>query len=433
MTERRPPSPVDDDRALPRSQGLPDPTASRGRRETIGPVVRARPEAAWLVTGAALRDAIATSGDATTGWMMLDGLLDIQRMRQYFDVAVRLQQTVDAARRDVGFLAAARRGLFPLPTDPGPAAPEDVFPAPEPLDVPSLQGRRLGLVATGGSGALASLVGVARALEEAQLRCSVLSLCSGSALFGLPLAAGLSAEETARFAQQLDPSDYVRPAWHALLSLPISAGRGFSGVLDGQRVEAAYRRRLGDRRLGDLEIPAYVVVWNCEHNRLDYLGPATSPDLPVATAVRLAVTLPLMIEAAPLGDGYWCDGGIVDIFPIRPVLDIEPPCDTVIGINGFYRAGFAGDDITGWQHRPLSILHLAGQTRTMQHLHVARLNLERLREETDLLLLEPVPYREAAGVGLYRHFLDTSRWPTFMALGRTSARAALVEFGAVAA
>lgn len=72
-------------------------------------------------------------------------------------------------------------------------------------------------------------------------------------------------------------------------------------------------------------------------------------------------------------------------------------------------------------------MELAGRARRMQHLHTARLNLQRLEQETDLIMHDPVPYRQAAGVGLYRHFLDTGRWPTFMATGRMAARAALAD------
>ena len=55
------------------------------------------------------------------------------------------------------------------------------------------------MLATGGSGALASVVGAARALEEAGIRPAVISLCSGSALFGFPIAAGIPADEVAAF------------------------------------------------------------------------------------------------------------------------------------------------------------------------------------------------------------------------------------------
>lgn len=356
---------------------------------------------------------------------MLDTWIDAQRLRQYFNVAVRGRQLLESTRRDVGFLTSLRRGLLPLPTDPAPRVPDQVFPPLEPFAAPALAGRRVGLVGSGGSGALASVVGVARAMEEAGHRFSVLSLCSGSAMFGFPLAAGLTAEQTARFVLGLRPRDYVRVAWGPLLRLPFTLGRGFTGLLDGGHVEDVYRQLLGDRRLGDLDIPAYAVVWNAERNEVDYVGPRTHPDLPVATAVRLAIALPLLIEAVELDGEHWCDGGIVDVFPVRPVLDIEPRCDVVVGVNGFYPSGFRGDDITGFTSRPATILHAAGQVRTMQHLHVARQQVARLEAECQAIVLQPVPHGIVEGTGLYREFLDSRRWAGFMEAGRTTARAAL--------
>jgi NTE family protein len=77
---------------------------------------------------------------------------------------------------------------------------------------------------------------------------------------------------------------------------------------------------LGDLTLGQLQTPAYAPICNIESNRLEHLGPRTYPDLPVAHAIRMAVSLPLFLEPVRLEGGFWCDGGIVDIFPVLPIL-----------------------------------------------------------------------------------------------------------------
>jgi len=53
------------------------------------------------------------------------------------------------------------------------------------------------VVATGGSGALAPLVGVAKALQDSGTEVSVYSVCPGSALFGFPLGGGMPPDEVA--------------------------------------------------------------------------------------------------------------------------------------------------------------------------------------------------------------------------------------------
>lgn len=358
---------------------------------------------------------------------MLDAPLDIFRLRQYFDVLVRARDVADGVRADAAFLRRVRRGLLPLPLDRHPQG-VDPFPPPEPLDAAGLAGRRVGVVATGGSGALASLVGVARAMEEAGVEPAAMAVCSGSSLFGFPLAAGMPAADVARFTTGLRPRDYLDPDWRKLLTLVPRAARGFAGMLRGEAIEATYRSLLGGMTLGDLPVPCYAPIWNVEQNRLDYIGPRTRPDLPVARAVRMAIALPLFIDPVELDGSSWCDGGIVDIFPVHPLLDIEPRPDAVVAVNGFYPAGFAGEEAPrDWRARPLSILEVASQVRTCQHVELARENLRRLRDACDTVLLEPVPYRKVRGIGFYDQFLSTREWPDFMLAGRAHARRGLAE------
>ncbi len=356
---------------------------------------------------------------------MLSTVLDVFRLRQYFDVLARGREVLAGIGDDWGFLNDARRALVRLPGEGGGGPARPPFPPTDRLELPALEGRRVALMATGGSGALASVVGAARALEEAGVRPAVVTLCSGSALFGFPLAAGRPAAEVADFCLSLRPEDYVDVDWAALARLGPTGARGFAGIIRGERLEASYRRLLGDMRLGDLPIPAYAPIWNIEKNHTEYLGSRTFPDVTVARAVRMAVSLPLFIEPVELAGGHWSDGGIVDIFPVRPVLDIEPPPDVAVAVNGFYPPGFAGEDASGWEDRRASILYVASQVRTCQQVELARANLARLKERVEVVAIEPVPYSKVRGVGFYRQFLSTRDWAGFMLAGRSETRRAL--------
>jgi NTE family protein len=358
---------------------------------------------------------------------MLGAVLDIFRVRQYFNVLTRARELAEGVWEDAGLLTDARRALVRLPFEPRESVDLHPFGSVEPLRLDLLRGRRLALMATGGSGALASVVGMARALEEAGARPAVISLCSGSSIFGFPIAAGLPAEEVATFMIGLRSEDYLDIDWPLLVSLVPKRGREFAGIVKGDRVEETFRRLLGDMRLGDLAIPAYAPIWNIEENRLEYLGPRTYPDLEVARAVHMSIALAPFIQPVELGGGYWCDGGIVDIFPVRPVLDIEEPCDVALAVNGFYPPGFAGEDLTGWRERPAAILYAASQVRTCQQVELARVNLERLKQAMPVLMIEPVPFEKVRGVGFYRQFLSTRDWPEFMRAGRREARRVLAE------
>jgi NTE family protein len=347
---------------------------------------------------------------------MISDAIDIQRIRQYFNSAVVMRSVLEGALADASLLGQIRRGLVPLPFDRSPER-EDPFPLWQARPIDSFEDRRVAVLASGGSGALACVVGVARALEEAAVLPAAYGLCSGSALFGIPLAAGLSAEETSQFALRLRPRDYIEPDWAALLTMPLRLGRGWSGLLRGDRLEHTYRELLGDVTLSELDVPVWLPVWNIETNRLHYIGPDTHPDLSAARAVRLAVALPLAMQANSLDDGWWLDGGIVDILPAQPFVD-EDRCDVAMVVNGFYPAGFDSPQEPHWRDRRFSLLHIASQTRQMQHLRIARRSLDDLRDAVDqVVLVEPVPYESVQGAGLYTQFFDTRDWGSFMAMG----------------
>ena len=366
---------------------------------------------------------VMATTDGRPSHSALDAALDIFRMRQYFNVVARARDVAAAIGKDAAFLGTVRRGMLPLPFDRRPA-PGHVFGPLRGAAPPPLAGR-VGVVATGGSGALASLVGVAKALEDSGTEVSVYSVCSGSALFGFPLGAGMSPGEVAELTASMQPGDYIDVGWREIAALVPTLGRGWCGIVRGDKLEAFYRGHLGDLTLAQLRTPAYAPIWNVEHNRLDYVGPRTHPAMPVAHAIRMAVSLPLFIQPVVLDGLSWCDGGIVDIFPVRPVLDIEPAVETAVAVNGFYPHEFGGEDVTGWDGRPLSIVSAAAQVRTCQQAELAREHLARLRRQARTLLVEPVPYGKVAGTGFYEQFLDTREWPEFMRAGRVAMLASL--------
>ncbi|HEX4983919.1 MAG TPA: hypothetical protein VFV63_19595, partial [Ilumatobacteraceae bacterium] len=58
---------------------------------------------------------------------MLDPLLDVFRVRQYFNVAGRARELTADVVHDLGFLDLLRRAVVPLPVDRWPAVEGPVF------------------------------------------------------------------------------------------------------------------------------------------------------------------------------------------------------------------------------------------------------------------------------------------------------------------
>lgn len=90
------------------------------------------------------------------------------------------------------------------------------------------------------------------------------------------------------------------------------------------------RQHLGDLTLDRRKTPAYA--------RPGTSNPPRSVHRVRSPVGGLACAVP---DTRALDGEFWCDGGIVDIFPEHPLLDIESPVDAVVAVNAFYLPGFA--------------------------------------------------------------------------------------------
>jgi len=265
-------------------------------------------------------------------------------------------------------------------------------------------------VASGGSGSLVALCGVKRALEEAGIELAAVSVCSGSAIWGSMIAAGFSAQQMVDESLRWMPRDVVDPDWPAIARFPWTLGTGFKGFIKGEALERTLDRAFGGMKLEDAAIPYYAIVLDIDANRIEYFGAHNQPDILLATMARMAISLPLFVHPVKFGEHYYVDGGVVNIFPVEPLLDLEEPFDLFIGVNTILPAGFAGgEDISGWTGRTLGILELSRQLWHAQHIELARQQLDLIRDR--MLLLEPMPYTEIMGSKFYEIFLDNERWP----------------------
>jgi NTE family protein len=328
-------------------------------------------------------------------------------------------------RDDLSFIHALWRS-FGRARHRVPRPPVPVFAAPRTFAVPALVDRRIAVVASGGSGATAAIVGVRRAFEEAGIEPVIISACSGSVLFASLWACGLSAEEIARFWLEIPASDYIDPDWRALGRGALHRFRSTTGLMRGEAIERTFRRRLGTRTLGETKIPFAAVVWNIDDNRVEYLSTRHTPDLEIARAARIAISIPIMVEPVQIGNTWYGDGGIVDIFPTAPLAD-EAPIDLVIGTNSYLPENFAGMPIGDWYHAPWSILRASGQLRYAIYLELAREHVRQLGDRLELL--HPVRYSDVQGAQFYESFLDRENWPRYMRDGHAAAREALQRRG----
>jgi NTE family protein len=360
--------------------------------------------------------------------MSLDERLDL------FAIKAQLERLSELAglgslAADVGFLRRARRSLLPLPLidRPREVSASDVFPPFEPRLVPRLGGERIALVASGGGGAAVSLIGVARAFEEAGLEPAEIVSCSGGAIWGSMWAAGMTAQEMAEFSLSWKPEEYLDIQWLKLPRFALSALRGFTGVAKGEAIERLFARRLNEMRCGETPIPITTIVYNMDLGTVEYFGTKRTPDVPVGHLVRVAIALPLFIESVEVRGHLYVDGGVIEVWPARPVVE-DGSFDRVFGVNFMLPPGFEPEDITGWPDRTGGILEASRQLQQGYHLELARRARDMLEDK--LTLIDPVDASALRGTSFYELFIDRAHWPGLIRQGHDAATRALDAFRA---
>jgi predicted acylesterase/phospholipase RssA len=332
------------------------------------------------------------------------------------------------ASADLGFLRRVRQATLPLPLIDRPRPVDShVFPPLKARPVEALQGKRVALITSGGSGGCVALIGVARAFEEARIRPALISCCSGSVIWGAMWAAGLSAQEMADFSLSWRPEDYLDIQWARLPRFLLSALRDFTGLAKGAAIERLFDSQTWSRPAGELQIPLSTIVYNMDLGEVEYFGSASTPKVTVGQLVRIGIALPLFIESVDVRGHLYVDGGIIDLFPAGPVI-ADPSIDHVFGVNVMLPKRFQAEDVTGWQTHRMGVLQASRQLQQGYHLELARRSQLQLGDR--LTLIDPIDYRLLRGVSFYDLFIDRRQWPELIRQGYVATRRALAAVSA---
>jgi NTE family protein len=357
---------------------------------------------------------------------LLDRRLDIYALKREFENANKLLDTTRASA-DVRFLRTARRALFPLPgiDRERPVVLDEVLPPRRQRPIASLQGRRIAVIAGGGAGACVSLIGAVRAFEDAGIDPDLIVSCSGGTIWGSMWAAGMTSDEMAEFSLTWRPEDYLDMQWLKFPRFVATAFKGFSGAMKGEAVERLFNERFDSLQAGDFEIPLAPIVYDIDRGQVEYFGTETTPDVTIGRLVRIAIALPLMIEAVPVKGHLYMDGGIIDLLPMQPVID-DGDFDHTFALNFMLPPQFEPEDITGWQDSAFGILQASRQLEQGYHLEFAQRGRTILGDA--LTIIDAADHRNCRGVPFYEFFIDRTRWPALIREGYRRTVAALEPF-----
>jgi NTE family protein len=338
---------------------------------------------------------------------------------------VRETGQVLGATLDPRFMWRLRRTLLPLPYVDRPHPPADIsalFPPFQARPIPALADKRIGMIAGGGSGGCVSLIGVRRAFEEAGIEPALISSCSGGTLWGSMWAAGLSANEMAEFSLAWEIEDYLDIQWRKIPGFVASALKGFIGLAKGDAIQHTFEERFGDLTVGELPIPLTTMVYDMDRGGVDYFGSLSHPELTIGMLVRIAIALPLVLEASRIDGHLYVDGGIVDLLPAGPLRE-DGEIDHVIAVNVMLPPQLEPPDISGFEHRFMGILDAARQAEQGFHVELAR----RTREEFKgrFTMIDAADHTLLRGPGFFDLFLDRTRWPELIRYGYERATAEL--------
>jgi NTE family protein len=339
---------------------------------------------------------------------------------------VRERRDLVRATIDPAFLLRARRVLFPLPVVDRPQPPPArVLPPFRRRPVQGFAGRRVAVIAGGGAGACVSLIGARRAFEEAGIEPALITACSGGTIWGSMWAAGLTADEMAEFSLSWHLEDYLDVRWAKVPRYLLTALKGFTGLAKGEAIQRTFDERFGPLTAGELPIPITSIVYDMDRGGVDYFGSTTRPELTIGRLVRIAIALPVFIEAVEVDGHLYVDGGIIDLLPAEPILR-DGGFDHVFILNFMLPPQLQPDDITGWKDEPMGVLRASRQAEQGFHLEFAHRTRRALGDR--VTIIDAADHRLLRGPAFYDIFIDRSRWPELIREGYARTTRALDAF-----
>lgn len=172
------------------------------------------------------------------------------------------------------------------------------------------------LVLSGGGFRGLAHVGVIRALEEFDLVPDIISGTSAGAIVGALYAKGYSSDIMLKFFEEIQ-----------LFSIQNYA-RGKPGWVDSEKFNAYFLEYFPDNDFNSLQKKLFVTAVNLLNGNLHIIE-----DGPLVPALMASAAFPGIIAPVQMNSGYFVDGGVLNNFPVEPVLW----ANRIIGssVNGF--------------------------------------------------------------------------------------------------
>lgn len=178
------------------------------------------------------------------------------------------------------------------------------------MDDLGLQG--VGLVLSGGGARGMAHLGVYKALLEMQIPVKAVSGTSAGALAGAFIAAGMNPDDTFQLFRKNRYFGWRNFVW------------GRDGLFTLQPMEALLKQELPSS-FEELELPLFVACTDLVQGEIVFLSQG-----PLYAALLASAAVPLVFEPQRSQDKVLVDGGVLNNFPVEPLLNDGLP---ILGVH----------------------------------------------------------------------------------------------------
>jgi len=185
---------------------------------------------------------------------------------------------------------------------------------------------KLGIVLSGGGSRGLAHAGVLRALVEQGIEPDCISGTSAGALVGALHASGRGTAEILRFFDDANPFRLSRLAL------------GKPGVIDSEKIVGSFHQWFPDDSFEALAMPLFVTGTDLVSGRLEIWSSG-----PLVRPLLASSAVPFVISPTRVGDRLFADGGIINNFPVEPLVGL---CDTILGVHASSLSTLAESDLS---------------------------------------------------------------------------------------
>jgi NTE family protein len=171
---------------------------------------------------------------------------------------------------------------------------------------------RIGIVLSGGGSRGIAHIGVLRALAEADIAPEVVSGTSAGAIIGALYAAGHSWEESLEFFATTSPFRLSKITF------------GKPGLLDTEKIVPDFLPFFPADSFEALERRLFISATDLVAARLEVFASG-----PLIRPMIASSSVPMVFTPTRVGDRLYVDGGVIDNFPVSPLLGL---CDVILGV-----------------------------------------------------------------------------------------------------